>query len=82
MLGILGRQEFNEGIPAGLPPGTRVAHKTGWIGGVVYHDAAIVTPAGSKGYILVVLTAAVEQDSVAHNLVADVARLLYEGSAR
>jgi beta-lactamase class A len=82
MLGILGRQEFNEGIPAGLPPGTRVAHKTGWIGGVVYHDAAIVTPAGSKGYILVVLTAAIEQDSVAHNLVADVARLLYEGSAR
>ena len=82
MLGILGRQEFNEGIPAGLPPGTRVAHKTGWIGGVVYHDAAIVTPAGSKGYVLVVLTGAVEQDSVAHNLVADVSRLLYEGSAR
>src|SRR3989454_3695525 len=31
MLAILGRQEFNEGIPAGVPPGTRVAHKTGWI---------------------------------------------------
>src|SRR5204862_4823699 len=42
MLRILGAQEFNEGIPVGLPPGTRVAHKTGWIGEVVYHDAAIV----------------------------------------
>jgi beta-lactamase class A len=78
MLAILGRQEFNEGIPAGLPPGTRVAHKTGWIGGVVYHDAAIVTPPGAGRYVLVVLTAAVEQDSVAHNLVADVSRLVYE----
>jgi hypothetical protein len=28
--------------------------------------------------VLVVLTAAVEQDSVAHNLVADVSRLVYE----
>ena len=26
MLAILGRQEFNEGIPVGVPPGTRVAH--------------------------------------------------------
>src|SRR5437899_11519009 len=42
MLAILSRQEFNEGIPVGVPPGTRVAHKTGWIGEVVYHDAAIV----------------------------------------
>jgi beta-lactamase class A len=82
MLGILGRQEFNEGIPAGLSPGTRVAHKTGWIGGVVYHDAAIVTSPGADAYVLVVLTAAVEQDSVAHNLVADVSRLIYEGVAR
>jgi len=31
MLAILLAQEFNEKIPAGLPPGTRVAHKTGEI---------------------------------------------------
>src|SRR5437764_338598 len=29
MMDILAAQEFNSGIPAGLPPGTRVAHKTG-----------------------------------------------------
>src|SRR5437667_7244879 len=77
MLAILGRQEFNEGIPAGAPPGTRVAHKTGWIGEVVYHDAAIVFPSGGGDYVLVVLTGGIKQDSVAHNLVADLSRLVY-----
>src|SRR5205085_1013350 len=48
---ILEGQEFNEGIPAGLPAGTRVAHKTGWITGI-YHDAAIVYPPGRKPYVL------------------------------
>jgi beta-lactamase class A len=77
MLRILEAQEFNEGIPVGLPPGTRVAHKTGWIGEVVYHDAAVVfAPRG--GYVLVVLTSGIKQDSVAHDLVADVSRLVYE----
>src|SRR5713101_7975341 len=46
MLAILAKQQFNEGIPAGLPAGTRVYHKTGWIDQVVYHDAALVEPAG------------------------------------
>src|SRR2546426_8115208 len=81
MLAILGRQEFNEGIPAGLPPGTRVAHKTGWIGEVVYHDAAIVYPATGGSYTLVVLTGGIKADSVAHNLVADLSRMVYEAAA-
>ena len=78
MLAILGRQEFNEGIPAGVPPGTRVAHKTGWIGEVVYHDAAVVYPPGGGSYVLVVLAGGIKEDSVAHNLVADVSRMVYE----
>jgi beta-lactamase class A len=82
MLAILGRQEFNEGIPVGLPRDTRVAHKTGWIAEVVYHDAAIVEPPGGAGYVLVVLTGAIKEDSVAHNLVADLSRLVYEARAR
>jgi beta-lactamase class A len=76
MLDILGRQHFTEGIPAGLPSGTRVAHKTGWIGGVVYHDAAIVTPAHGAPYVLVVLTGGISEDSVAHNLVRDISHIL------
>ena len=40
MIAILERQHFRENIPAGLPAGTRVANKTGWITGI-NHDAAI-----------------------------------------
>lgn len=76
MLDILGRQHFTEGIPAGLPPGTRVAHKTGWVGGVVYHDAGIVYPAHGSPYVLVVLTGGIQEDSAAHHLVADLSRMV------
>jgi len=81
MLVILGRQEFNEGIPAGVPSGTRVAHKTGWIGEVVYHDAGVVYPPHGGSYVLVVLTGGIKEDSVAHNLVADVSRMVWEASS-
>jgi beta-lactamase class A len=77
MLDILGRQHFTEGIPAGLPAGTRVEHKTGWIGGVVYHDAGIVRPAGRAPYVLVVLTGGVKDDSVAYALVRDISHQVY-----
>src|SRR5205809_4947701 len=78
MLAILARQHFNEGIPAGLPPGTRVYHKTGWIGGVVYHDAAIVERSDGRRYVLVVLTGGIQKDEDAYRLVSDVSRLVYD----
>ena len=78
MLAILARQHFMEGIPAGLPAGTRVYHKTGWIEGVVYHDAAIVEPSVGRRYVLVVTTGAIKPDSAAYGLVADLSRLVYE----
>jgi beta-lactamase class A len=77
MLEVLGRQHFTEGIPAGVPAGTRVEHKTGWIGGVVYHDAGIVRPAGRAPYVLVVLTGGVKDDSVAYALVRDISHQIY-----
>jgi beta-lactamase class A len=43
LLRILEAQEFNDGIPAGLPQGTRVAHKTGNIT-ATWHDAALIYP--------------------------------------
>ena len=81
MLAILGRQHFNEGIPAGLPAGTRIYHKTGWIGQVVYHDAAFVEPpppGGGRGYVLVVLTGGIQKDDDAHALARDVSKLVFE----
>ena len=74
---ILMRQEFNAEIPAGVPAGTRVAHKTGWITGVL-HDAAIVYPEGRKPYVLVVLTSGVPDQEVARRLIVDISRLVWE----
>src|SRR3989475_9409746 len=77
MLGILGRQQFNEGIPAGLPAGTRVYHKTGWIGQVVYHDAALIEPAGLGRHVLVLLTGGIQKDAESYALVRDLSRLVF-----
>jgi len=82
MLAILSRQQFNEGIPAGLPAGTRVYHKTGWIDQVVYHDAALVEPANRDRYVLVVLTASIPKSDDAYALVRDLSRLVFESRAR
>lgn len=77
MIDILAGQEFNDEIPAGLPPGTRVAHKTGWITGVT-HDAALVYPPGRKPYVLVVLTKGISERPVAQRLIADISRLVWD----
>ena len=77
MLAILQKQEFNEGIPAGLPAGTKVAHKTGSIT-KIYHDAGIVYPPQRKPYILVVLTRGFAEEKRAHQLVAEISRQVYQ----
>jgi beta-lactamase class A len=77
MLGVLRGQKFHEGIPAGLPPGTPVAHKTGSFRGV-YHDIAVVEPPGRKPFVLVVLTRGIEDEAAAHKLVAEIARAAFE----
>jgi beta-lactamase class A len=79
MLGILLAQEFNEKIPAGLPNGTRVAHKTGEIT-AVSHDAAIVYPAGRKPYVLVVLTRGISDGAKSSKLIADLSSIVYRYS--
>lgn len=77
MLAILGRQQFKEGIPAGLPPGTRVYHKTGWIT-EIYHDAALVEPVRGARYVLVVLTGGIQKEVDAHALVRDISKLVFD----
>jgi beta-lactamase class A len=77
MKAILLRQEFNDEIPAGVPKGTPVAHKTGSITAVL-HDAAIVYPSGRKPYVLVVLTRNIPDEKVARALIADLSRIVYQ----
>ncbi|MBW3671862.1 MAG: class A beta-lactamase-related serine hydrolase [Acidobacteria bacterium] len=76
MIDILAHQEFNEGIPAGIPTGTKVAHKTGSITDI-YHDAGIVYSAEGNPYILVVLTGGAN-DEDASRTVAEISRLFWE----
>ena len=73
---VLTRQEFNTEIPAGLPAGTPVAHKTGWITGSL-HDAAVVYPNGRKPYVLVVLTRKIPLEQTAQRLIAELSREVY-----
>jgi beta-lactamase class A len=68
--------EFNDRIPAGLPPGIRVAHKTGEIT-AHSHDAAIVYPPGRKPYVLVVLTRGIQDGIRSSKLIADISSIVY-----
>ena len=81
MIRVMLDQKFNEGIPAGLPPGVKVAHKTGSIT-KVNHDAAIVYPPGRKPYVLVILTRGIADDKHAHGLMADISREIYRAVTR
>ena len=76
MTDILAAQKFNEGIPAGLPAGTRVAHKTGSIT-KIEHDAGVVYPPNRKPYVLVVLVRGIADEKRAHKLIADISRAVY-----
>jgi beta-lactamase class A len=79
---ILLAQEFNEKIPAGLPLGVRVAHKTGEIT-AHSHDAAIVYPPGRAPYVLVVLTRGIQDGAKSSKLIADISSIVYaRNSAR
>jgi beta-lactamase class A len=74
---ILERQTFNEAIPAGLPVGIVVAHKTGEITGI-HHDAAIVY--APKPFVLVILVRGINDRDKSSALMASLTRILYKNS--
>lgn len=77
MVEVLLGQEFNEMIPAGLPEGARVAHKTGQIAGV-HHDAAIVYPVDGEPYVVVILTEGLLDDTESARIGAEISRVVYD----
>jgi beta-lactamase class A len=79
MMAILKRQKFNDAIPAGVPPGTSVAHKTGNITGI-HHDAAVVF--APRPYVLVVLVRGIDDQKKSAALMADLSRAVYQANAR
>jgi len=77
MMEILKRQTFNEAIPAGLPKGIPVAHKTGEITGV-HHDAAIVL--APRPFVLVILVKGINDRDKSSALMASITRVVYRAS--
>jgi beta-lactamase class A len=77
MMDILHSQEFNRGIPARLPKGTRVAHKTGEIS-TMAHDAGVVYLPDRKPYVLVILSEWPVDASGRSEAIAAVSRAVYE----
>lgn len=55
MLDVLFAQERQEDLAAGLPPGTRIAHKNGWVHGV-RHGAGVVFPDDAPPFVIAVCT--------------------------
>jgi beta-lactamase class A len=77
MMDILHGQEFNQGIPARLPKGARVAHKTGEIS-TVAHDAGVIYLPKRKPYVLVVLTEWDPAGSGRSRTIASISHTIYE----
>jgi beta-lactamase class A len=75
MIEILKRQKFNDAIPAGVPPGVAVAHKTGTITRI-RHDAGIVY--GPRPYVLVVLVRGIQEQKQSAALIAEISKVIWE----
>ena len=77
MIDILLDQKFNEIIPAELPAGMKVAHKTGSITGV-QHDTGIIFLPNGKKYVLVLLSKNLKDEKAAIKAMANVSKQIYE----
>ncbi len=77
MIKILLDQKFNNVIPARLPAGVKVAHKTGSITGV-HHDSGIVFLPNGRKYVLVLLSKNLTDENAAVAAMAEASWLLYQ----
>jgi beta-lactamase class A len=80
MVRIMLGQTDREGIPAGLPPGTSIANKTGELTGT-RNDVAIVGPFGNAPLILAILTKDVTDYDRAFAAMHAIARAAYATAA-
>jgi beta-lactamase class A len=77
MIAVLARQKFNDAIPAGVPAGTLVAHKTGSITRI-QHDAAIVY--AQRPYTLVILVRGIDDQAKSKALIAQLSKIVYKSA--
>lgn len=76
MIKILLRQTDNDKIPALLPEGIKIAHKTGELISA-YHDGGIIYGKKQK-YVLCIMTEGAESPQIAIRDIADISRLVYK----
>jgi beta-lactamase class A len=74
MIEVLKRQKFRDAIPAGLPDGIAVAHKTGTITRI-HHDAAVVY--GPRPYVLVLLVRGIADQKQSAALMARLSGMVF-----
>jgi beta-lactamase class A len=77
MEAVMSRQRFRSAIPAGLPRGAGVAHKTGEITRI-HHDFGIVTAADGTRYVLALMVRGLDSRDSSAALMADLSRIVYE----
>ena len=77
MITTLLDQRFNSIIPAHLPAGVKVAHKTGEITGVRHDSGIVLLPDGRK-YVLVLLSKNLNNVDAATKAMANVSEILYK----
>ena len=77
MIDILLDQKFNDIIPAELPAGVKVAHKTGSITSV-HHDSGIIFLPNGKKYVLVLLSKNLKDEKAGIKAMANVSKQIYE----
>ncbi|HUY98708.1 MAG TPA: serine hydrolase [Thermomicrobiaceae bacterium] len=76
MLDMLSQQQINDRIPAGLPAGTKVAHKTGNLVGVVHDVGIIYAPKGP--IVVVLLSDNVGDEGLVDDMMRQIGRLAYD----
>jgi beta-lactamase class A len=77
MLDFMDKSDFDDRIPAELPTGTKVYHKTGDEVGKS-HDAAIVEPPTGNPYYLGIFTMDMTSDEATKKTEAKISKLVYE----
>jgi beta-lactamase class A len=76
MIGIMLGQTDRDAIPAALPPGTKVANKTGEIEGT-RNDVAVIGPFGDAPLILAIMTKDAYDYAASYAAIHAIARMVY-----
>lgn len=77
MIKVLLDQHYRDIIPARLPAGVRVAHKTGFIT-ALHHDSGIVFLPDGRKYVLVLLSKELKDEKAAVEAMAGVSGLIFQ----